>query len=343
MDLMPSDEQLEIAATAAAFLTDRLPVTGRGAHHVVTGPEIDPTVWGACAELGWLAVGLAEEHGGVGYGPAEEIMLFRELGRGVAPGPFLPGVLAAHLAAAVGGPALVESITTGTAKVALGTPIGPASIGATVDAELSVVHTGGAEFVLVVDDRAAALVPAARCAIDAIDPVDGSITTGRGRVAGATAVAWADTATCPVYDLGLVLAAASATGVAEAALALAVAYAGHRVQFGRPIGVNQAIKHRCADMAVAADGAFAQVCYAAVAVGDRLPAASTEAAIAKYAADEAARTACEGAVQIHGAMGFTSEALPHRYVYRAHLLARCVAGRVELLERIIGPRGRDDR
>jgi alkylation response protein AidB-like acyl-CoA dehydrogenase len=338
MDLMPSDDQLEIAATVAAFLADRLPVTGRGSHHVVSGPEIDPEIWRTCAGLGWLALGLGEEHGGVGFGPAEEIMLFRELGRGVAPGPFLPGVLAAHLAACVGDAALTESITSGVAKVALGTPVRPASIGAIVDAEVSVVHTDGAEFVLVAGAGAAALVPAAACGIAPIDPVAGSTTTGRGRIEGVDAVAWADAGACPVYDRGLVLAAASATGVAEAALALAVGYAGQRVQFGKPIGVNQAIKHRCADMAVAADGAFAQVCYSALAVGDRMPGSSVEAAIAKYAADEAARIACEGAVQIHGAMGFTSEATPHRYVYRAHLLARCLASRAALLDRIVGDR-----
>jgi alkylation response protein AidB-like acyl-CoA dehydrogenase len=64
----------------------------------------------------------------------------------------------------------------------------------------------------------------------------------------------------------------------------------------------------------------------------------SEAAIAKYAADEAARLNAEGAVQIHGAIGFTSEATPHRYVYRAHLLARCLSSRAALLDRVVGPR-----
>ena len=150
------------------------------------------------------------------------------------------------------------------------------------------------------------------------------------------ATAHVDAATEPIFLRGLVLAAASAAGVAEAVLDVAVAYAGERVQFGKPIGTYQAIKHRCADMKVRADGAYAQASYAAVAVRDGLDDAATEAAVAKYVADEAARLNSEGAVQIHGAIGFTSEAVPHRFVYRAHVLGRCLASRAELLDRIIG-------
>lgn len=338
MDLMTTGEQDEIAGTVASFLANRLPVASGGTTQAVSPFEIDPGLWQECAGLGWLALGLSEAAGGVGYGLAEEIMLFRELGRGVAPGPFLPGVLGAHLAAAAGDFGLASEIASGETRVALGSPIGLASVGDTVTAELSVVHTDGATLVLVCDDTASALVPAGECDIEPIDPVDGFITTGRTRVDAVASVAWADNAKAPIFEHGLVLAAASAAGVAEAAVAVAVGYAGLRVQFGKPIGVNQAIKHWCADMAVRADGAFAQVCYAAVAVRDRLPGAAVEAAIAKYFADEAARLNSEGAVQIHGAMGFTSQATPYRFVYRAHLLARCLASRAGLLDRVIGER-----
>ncbi len=340
MDLMPSAEQDEIAATVASFLAARLPVTGRRARHVLDGDEIDARVWRECAELGWLSLGLPEEAGGAGYGLVEEMLLFRELGRGVAPGPFLPGVLGAHLAVAAERADLAGEIAAGERRVALGTPVGRATVGPRVGAELSVAHSGGADLVLVCDDGAAALLPAGDCGIVPIDAVEGTIATGRGRAADVPAVAWADAATAPVFLRGLVLAGAAATGVGEAALAVAVEHAKHRVQFGRPIGVNEAIKHWCADMKVAVDGSFAQASYAAVAVGDGLPSAAVEAAIAKYVADETARRNSEGAVQIHGAMGFTTEATPHRFVYRAHLLARCLASRAALLDRIIGREGR---
>ncbi len=336
MDLMPNGEQDEIAATVAAFLVDRVPVVGRGREHVVSGPEIDAGIWTECAELGWLSLGLPESAGGVGYSLVEEMMLFRELGRGVVPGPFLPGVLAAHLAAAAGDLDLASTIASGAVKVALGTPIGPVSIGATVAGDLSVTHVDDAALVLVCDDRSAALVSIDSCDVDQIDPVEGSITTGHGRADQVRATVHVDAATEPIFVRGLVLAAAAATGVAEAVLELAVAHACERVQFGKPIGTYQAIKHRCSDMKVGADGANAQASYAAVCVRDGIGAWATEAAIAKYVADEAARLNCEGAVQIHGAMGFTSEALPHRYVYRAHLLGRTLASRAALLDRIIG-------
>ncbi len=339
MDLMPSAEHDEIAATVRSLLGERVPVTGRGHQHVVVGHEISPELWSECAELGWLGLGLPEAFGGVGYGLVEEMMLFRELGRGVAPGPFLPGVLAAHLAAGAGHSDLARQIVTGEVLIALGTPIGLATVGTTVTAALSIAHTDRAALVLVCDDGAAALVPAEACAIRPVDPVEGSVTIGRGHADRVPAVAWVDASTEPVFLRGLVLAAAAATGVAEGAMAVAVEYACQRVQFGRPIGVNQAIKHRCADMAVRCEGAFAQVSYAAVAISDGLPGAAVEAATAKYFADEATRLNTEGAVQIHGAMGFTSEAIPHRYVYRGHLLARCLADRATLLDRIVGRLG----
>jgi alkylation response protein AidB-like acyl-CoA dehydrogenase len=335
MDLMPSAEHDDIVDTVRSFLSARIPVTGRGHGHVTDGPELDPALWYECAELGWLGLGLPESAGGVGYGLVEEMLLFRELGRGVVPGHFLPGVLGAHVAAAAGDLDLATSIVSGDVLVALGTTVGPTNIGRSVTGELSVVHSDRAELVVVCNEHVASLIRLADCAIGPVDPVEGSVSVGRGRADVVDAVAWITAATDPVFLRGLVLAAAAATGVAEAALALAVQHAGQRIQFGRPIGVNQAIKHWCADMAVSAEGAFAQSCYAAVAVRDGLPEAATEASIAKYHADEAARRNSEGCVQIHGAMGFTSEAVPHRYVSRAHLLGRCLATRPNLLDRIV--------
>jgi alkylation response protein AidB-like acyl-CoA dehydrogenase len=341
MDLMPSADQEEISSTVAAFLADRLPPTPVAQLTTMTpsteSPEIDPAVWRECAELGWFGLGVPEAAGGVGFGLVEEMLLFRELGRGVAPGPFLPVVLAVHVAVASGDGELARRLMAGEDLVALGTPVGPVSIGAAVTAKrLSIAHAEGARYVLVCDSGGAAILDLADCHPVPVDSVERTVSVADGHAVAAPSIAWVAADTAPIHDRALVLAAACATGVAEAAVACAVAYAGQRIQFGKPIGVNQAIKHRCADMAVLADGAFAQASYAAIAVNDGLPGASLEAATAKYAADEAARIGSEGAVQIHGAIGFTSETLPHRYVYRSHLLARCVASRAALLDRIVG-------
>jgi hypothetical protein len=224
--------------------------------------------------------------------------------------------------------------------VALGTPVGDRQIGDTVVGDVSLVHVAEAELVLVCDVGGAALVDVADVRVERLDPVDGAVPIGRGRIDDAAAIAYLPSdATAlrgvPIHDRGLVLAAATAAGVAAGATAVAVEYAKQREQFGKPIGAFQAIKHRCADMAVAAEGAFAQTCYAAVALRDGVTGAGTEAAVAKYHADVAAQLAASGAVQVHGAIGFTSEALPHRYVYRANLLRTLLSGRAELLDRVL--------
>ena len=94
MDLLPTSEQHEIAAAAASLLAKELPITRlrelRG-----EPSSIDRRAWSRCAGLGWFALGLSEELGGVGYGLAEEALLFREIGRHLAPGPFTAGSAAA--------------------------------------------------------------------------------------------------------------------------------------------------------------------------------------------------------------------------------------------------------
>jgi alkylation response protein AidB-like acyl-CoA dehydrogenase len=327
MDLMPSHEHDEIAATVRSFIANRMPVAGRGPQHVIDGPEIDPGVWRECADMGWLSLGLPESLGGVGYGLVEEMMLFRELGRGLAPGPFLPGILGARVAGFGGHSALAGELVAGHKRVALGIPVGADG--------LSVVHSAGADLVLVCEPNRATLFAADECAIESIDPVDGTVPVGRGIRPAGSGIASVDAADDPVFDRGLVLSAAASVGIAEALVELAADHARERQQFGKPIGAFQGIKHLCADMAVRADGGFAQVCYAAVSVQDQLEGAGFEAAVAKYYADEATRLNGEGCVQTFGALGFTSEAKPYRYVLRGHVLARCLMSRAGLLDRII--------
>jgi alkylation response protein AidB-like acyl-CoA dehydrogenase len=121
---------------------------------------------------------------------------------------------------------------------------------------------------------------------------------------------------------GAVLTAACQVGMAQWACDIAVEYAKSRVQFGRPIGGFQAVKHLCADMAVRAEVARIAVQAAAVTVdqpdvGD----AELAAAGAKLLADEAAVTNGRSSIQVHGGMGFTWEVPVHLAYKRARVLA----------------------
>ncbi|HET6951874.1 MAG TPA: acyl-CoA dehydrogenase family protein, partial [Acidimicrobiales bacterium] len=98
MDLLPTPEQEEIITSVAAFLGAELPMARLRELHG-QGAPLEAGVWRQCAALGWFGLGLAESAGGVGYGLAEEALLFREIGRHLAPGPLLPTVLAARVAA----------------------------------------------------------------------------------------------------------------------------------------------------------------------------------------------------------------------------------------------------
>src|ERR1700693_4235901 len=103
MDLLPTAEQDEIVSAAAGILTKDSPRTLIRALRGEAS-SVDPAAWARYASLGWFSLGLPEEDGGVGYGLVEEMLLFREIGRHLAPGPFLATTLGARVAVRGGGP-----------------------------------------------------------------------------------------------------------------------------------------------------------------------------------------------------------------------------------------------
>jgi alkylation response protein AidB-like acyl-CoA dehydrogenase len=149
------------------------------------------------------------------------------------------------------------------------------------------------------------------------------VPTAIGTVSGAPALCHLDDASA-LRLRATVLVAAELAGIATATAEQSTQYGKDREQFGQPVGAFQAVKHRCADMAVRAEAATSLVRYAALAVRDGLP----DAAFHAYAARAvAARSAVENAqinVQNHGGIGFTWEHTAHRYVTRAQVRARTV-------------------
>jgi alkylation response protein AidB-like acyl-CoA dehydrogenase len=108
-------------------------------------------------------------------------------------------------------------------------------------------------------------------------------------------------------------------GLAEAVRDDAVSYATERMQFGKPIGVFQAIKHPCADMAVRCEAALSQTLMASLHTRDGLADATLQAASAKVVASSAALRGSMANVQIHGGYGFTTEYDAQRFVKRSHV------------------------
>jgi alkylation response protein AidB-like acyl-CoA dehydrogenase len=111
--------------------------------------------------------------------------------------------------------------------------------------------------------------------------------------------------------------AAEAVGVAQRAMEMGVQHASEREQFGRRIGVYQAVSHRLADVFVAVEGARSLAYWAAWAVANESDDVDAAVAAAKAAASEAAVEACEAAIQVHGGIGFTWEHPLHRFYKRA--------------------------
>jgi alkylation response protein AidB-like acyl-CoA dehydrogenase len=176
--------------------------------------------------------------------------------------------------------------------------------------------------------------------VEAAPSMDPTRRLGRVRLGGRTGMAL-DADAGRLRLLGTVLAAAEASGVAERTLEMSVEYGKVREQFGKPIGTFQAIKHRCADMAVRAEVARSVVTYAAVVLQEGGQEADADARhhvhIAKILATEAALQNATDNVQNHGGMGYTWESDAHLFLKRARVLEHCFGSRTDHLDALSAP------
>ncbi len=326
MDLLPSEEQSEIIDTVNAQLEADFDL------HALAGQDfstnvLDDDLWQRCAELGWFSLGLSEADGGIGYGLAEEALLFERIGAHATPGPFLPTVLGAHVAAAAGDADPVTAITSGACRVALAEP----EPSADDPHRVRVTDHDGAALMLTIGERDCVLRSTEGkqfVAQSSLDPLVPLAVTEVDRD-GADVVCRADGETLVLR--ATVLFAAELAGIARATAEQSTEYAKDREQFGRPVGSFQAVKHRCADMAVRADAAIQLTRLASLAVQAGHPDARFQARAARAVASEAAIDNAEVNVQNHGGIGFTYEHTAHRYVTRARLRAAALGGRAATL------------
>jgi alkylation response protein AidB-like acyl-CoA dehydrogenase len=308
-DLIPSDEQAMIADSVRQLLADELPLERLRPN---AKPIDAARIRKEMAALGWFGIGIAADMGGMGLGLAEEMLVQRLCGQYLATTSVLGTVLAAHVAAEAGDGPLLGELISGQRSAALAIVVG---------GDVLVFDWSPGDLLFVWDEKSASLFPseafespvAEKCLDDSLTLHRGTLGNARHRIAAQQA---------PIGLRANVLLAARQAGLAEQACALAVEYAKVREQFGKPIGAFQAIKHRCADMALRAEGAAHLVAFACLKLDADAPDAVLQVAAAKLKAGHAAHEGARAAIQIHGGIGFHAECHAHWFMKRAHVYDR---------------------
>jgi len=369
LDFSFTDEHEELRATLRAFLEKRSPeeavreqMAGERGH--------DPEVWRQMAEeLGLAGLLIDEAHGGAGFSAVELLIAMEEMGRALLCSPFLgTAVLAADvlkrcadetsqkelLAGIASGDLIVslahvepgaswdlDAIALEAAKTADGHSLTGRKAwvldGHVADVLLVAARTGDGLGVFRVDAGAPGL---SRSLVPSLDTTRKLAHIELANVPGRL-VSSGDASEGLRQSLALACSALAAeqVGGAQKCLEMSVDYAKSRLQFGRPIGSYQSIKHMCADMLVAvelAKSAATAACFAAAEAADDF---LESAALAKASCSDAYFHAAADTIQIHGGMGFTWEHPAHLYFKRAkasELLFGDAAWHREVLAGLIG-------
>jgi alkylation response protein AidB-like acyl-CoA dehydrogenase len=307
MDFDLSADQIALRDSARELLDD-FASPARVRAHTGSGNAYDVELWRAMVDQGWLGIEVPDARGGVGLGAVEAAILAEALGATAAPAPFVPAVLALDALAGAGNDAWTERLLAGEARACIAW-----------DLAHPVVYAPSADVAIVCDDEGVFAVeldtpPAREPAMDLTRElgwlrVDGLPRTGLG----------GRDARGRLLDRGATFASAEMLGGAARALDMAVEYAKERVQFGRPIGSFQAVKHRCADMLVDVEGMRSSVYWAAWSIGTGDSDASIAASTAKTWCSDASKRVMASALQVHGGIGFTWEHDLHFFMKRAQL------------------------
>ncbi|MFF1925047.1 acyl-CoA dehydrogenase family protein [Streptomyces sp. NPDC058221] len=306
--------------------------------------------WGPLAEqIGAVGLAVPEEHGGAGGGARDVHVLMEELGRSLSPLPCLGSAVLTVGALTASGdketcgrllPGLAEGTSVGTLAWAERGSWDPVAMRAGAEplpgggwlvsgVKEHVLDWPGID-VLIVAARTAAGVSLFEVAPDApgvrrepVVAMDGTRALARWVLEGAEARLLGGDGDGGrvldhVRDLACTALAAEQVGAAGRCLELTVGYARDRVQFGRPIGSFQAVKHRLADAYVLVESARSVALGAAFAADEDPGALPRAAAVAKSVCSEAFSAVAGEMIQLHGGIGVTWEHDAHRYFKRAH-------------------------
>jgi alkylation response protein AidB-like acyl-CoA dehydrogenase len=353
MDFAFSEDQEMLRQSARDFLAKECsPAVVRLS--LENGDGYDDKLWKKIADLGWTALGIPEQYGGVG-GFLDLTVVLEEAGRTLLPGPFF-----STMGLAV--PALIEAgteaqkkevlgaIASGSARatLALTEPSGrwdasgvtlpgrPAGDGWRLDGiKLFVPDAATADYLVVAartregDEEGVTLfLVKGRPAGMTVTPLKTldmtrrwyevrfeGVELGHDAVMGAEGQGWQ--ALKRALEWGAAALCAEMVGGAQHVLETSVEYAKTRQQFGKPIGIYQAVSHKLADMLLETESARSATYYAAWTVDADAPERSLAASIAKAYTSDAYRHAAGSGVQVHGGIGFTWEHEMHLYFKRA--------------------------
>jgi alkylation response protein AidB-like acyl-CoA dehydrogenase len=348
MDFDLSEEQAELQRTVREVLARECPLTR--VREMLDSASGAAQPWKSARELGWTAITVPEDQGGLGLG-FEELGLVVEEHGGALPGPFVATTTQfLPLVREAGGEEqkqrFLGAVAAGELSGALAVAAAEGS-GLRPDAALIARRDGDGyrldgyrPFVLdgesadelavvawVEEGDGVGLFVVPRDAVktqrlvslDATRPLATlrceNVRVGPDRILGTPGrcAELLDRA----LDEARVALALETVGACQMLLDLSVAHAKQRVQFDRPIGAFQAIQHKCADMLVALEKARATAYYAMMTIGEDDPRRRLAASMAKAAAGDCQRLLCKEAIQIHGGVGFTWECDVHLFVKRA--------------------------
>ncbi len=317
---------------------------------MATETAFDEKLWQAIADQGWTGLLVPEEFGGLGLGLVELAVVAEEMGHACLPGPFISTLWAAALIERAGSEGqraqFLEKIASGELKATVAlleetADWNPAAVA--LHAEKSSKEyrlTGRKEFVtdaavadliivvargdeglvfLPVNKGASGLTITATPGIDATRKLY-ALDFDNVAVAETEALAFnprTQEALEAATDVALVALCAELTGGMQWTLDTAVEYAKTRLQFGKPIGVYQAVQHRCADMFVWLESSRSAAYYAAWAVSENDQAVKLAVSMAKAYCSDAGREVGNNGMQVHGGIGFTWEHNLHLYYKRA--------------------------
>ena len=322
-------------------------------------------MWKKVAEQGWPAILIDEAHGGVGGSFLDMVVILEEMGRSLLPGPFLATALLGTPAILAGGSdeqknAILPGVAAGETILSLALAeqsgrydAGGVALAATPKGEdfllsgekFFVPDAHVADQIVVVARTGQGAAAEDGISLFVVDAKAPGVTVTQLKTVDMTRrqchVAFQDVAVPAAQVVGQVGAGwpivqrtldqamaglcAEMVGTGQQALDMAVAYAKERVQFGKPIGSFQAVKHKCVDMMVQVENARSLTYYAAWTVDENVPEARQAVPMAKAYCSDMCKTVTSEAIQVHGGIGFTWEHDMHLF-YRRGLASEAAFG-----------------